>query len=68
MATRVQTSRTKCVGTGNCALLVPTIFDQDDDASVKLVKDDVEDSELAAAQDAVESCPAQAIWLEQSAE
>jgi ferredoxin len=66
MATKIRADREKCVGAGTCVVLVPTIFDQgDNDAIVELLKHDVAESERAAVEEAVEFCPAQAIWLEQ---
>lgn len=67
MSIKVQASREKCVGAGTCVSLAPTVFDQDDDdAIVRLLKDDVSDDELGAVEEAVDFCPAQAIWLEKN--
>jgi ferredoxin len=68
MTTKIRVSREKCVGAGTCVVLAPTVFDQDDDdAIVKLLKEDVADDERAGIEEAVDFCPAQAIWLEQAA-
>jgi ferredoxin len=62
-AAKIRANREKCVGAGTCVMLVPTIFGQGD--NVELVKHDVAECERAAIEEAVEFCPAQAIWLEQ---
>jgi ferredoxin len=65
MSIKVRASREKCVGAGTCVTLAPAVFDQDDDdAIVKLLKEDVSDDERDAVEQAVDFCPAQAIWLE----
>jgi ferredoxin len=67
MGPKIRANRDKCVGAGFCVTLAPTVFDQgDDDAIVELLKDDVTDEELAAVEEAVDFCPAQAIWLEKA--
>jgi ferredoxin len=69
MSTKIRASREKCVGAGACVTLASTIFDQsDDDALVVLLTEDVPDADHAAVTEAVDSCPAQAIWLEVVAE
>jgi ferredoxin len=57
--------RTACVGAGQCVLVAPDVFDQDDDGLV-IVLDDSPDDELAAqARRAASLCPARAIlWKE----
>jgi ferredoxin len=65
MSIKVRASREKCVGAGSCVTLAPAVFDQDDDdAIVKLLKEDVSDDERDAVEQAADFCPAQAIWLE----
>jgi ferredoxin len=57
----------RCVGAGTCVTLAPAVFDQDDsDALVTLLKEDISDDELGAVEEAVDFCPAQAIWLERN--
>lgn len=50
-----------CVGSGQCALVAGSLFDQDDNGIVVLLNADPEPSEEAAAQKAASLCPARAI-------
>ncbi|WXH12659.1 ferredoxin [Microbacterium sp. LBN7] len=52
-----------CVGAGQCALVAPDVFDQDDDGIVMLLEPDPQGSDLEAATRAVRLCPARAISL-----
>ncbi|WZO48243.1 ferredoxin [Microbacterium sp. LWH11-1.2] len=52
-----------CVGAGQCALVAPDVFDQDDDGIVLLLEPDPQGSDLEAATRAVRLCPARAISL-----
>jgi ferredoxin len=52
-----------CVGAGQCALVAPDVFDQDDDGIVMLLETDPQGTDLAAATRAVRLCPARAIAL-----
>lgn len=55
----------RCQGYANCVIAAPDLFDIDDDTglSILLVEQPNQD-QLAAAQDAVRQCPAEAIRLE----
>lgn len=64
MSVVVQTSA--CVGAGQCALVAPDVFDQDDDGIVLLLEPDPEGADLDAATRAVRLCPARAISLTSS--
>lgn len=55
--------RDACVGAGQCALVAPDVFDQDDDGIVMLLEADPQGSDLEAATKAVRLCPARAISL-----
>jgi ferredoxin len=61
MSVVVQTSA--CVGAGQCALVAPEVFDQDDDGIVELLVEDPEGADLEAAVKAARLCPARAITL-----
>jgi ferredoxin len=61
MSVVVQTSA--CVGAGQCALVAPDVFDQDDDGIVELLESDPQGAELEAAARAARLCPARAITL-----
>jgi ferredoxin len=57
----------KCIGAGQCVLRAPRIFDQRDDGIVILV-DATPPPELhAAARQAADLCPAEAITIEEDA-
>jgi ferredoxin len=61
----VRVSQAKCVGAGSCVALAPAVFDQDDDSGIVEVLDEhPPESERSAVDEAVEFCPAQAIWIE----
>ncbi|MCW2758241.1 MAG: fer [Nocardioidaceae bacterium] len=52
-----------CVGAGQCALVAPHVFDQDDDGIVMLLETDPQGADLDAATRATRLCPARAIAL-----
>jgi ferredoxin len=46
--------------------LAPAVFDQDDDSGIVKVRDEhPPESERSAVEQAVEFCPAQAVWIEE---
>lgn len=59
----VVVNKDACVGAGQCALVAPDVFDQDDDGIVLLLAPDPEGALLDAATRAVRLCPARAISL-----
>jgi ferredoxin len=69
MGTKIRASREKCVGAGTCVTLAPSVFDQsEDDSIVILLKEEVAEGEYAAVAEAIDFCPAQALWFEGGAE
>lgn len=52
-----------CVGAGQCALVAPNVFDQDDDGIVTVLDADPQGLDLDAATRATRLCPARAIAL-----
>jgi ferredoxin len=61
---RVVTDTARCVGSGQCVLTEPAVFDQsDDDGTVVLLKEHVEGDELKATEEAVNMCPSQALSI-----
>ncbi len=52
-----------CVGAGQCALVAPDVFDQDDDGLVLLLQENPEGSDLEGATKAARLCPARAITV-----
>lgn len=63
----VHANQEKCVGAGSCVVLAPAVFDQDDVTGIVRVLDEHPgDSERNMVEQAVEFCPAQALWIEES--
>ncbi|HZM76980.1 MAG TPA: ferredoxin [Candidatus Limnocylindrales bacterium] len=65
-AFRISIDRDRCVGSGQCVMTGPDLFDQDDDGLVVLItehvgKDDVERGRMAAA-----LCPQSVITIKPS--
>jgi ferredoxin len=54
----------KCQSYANCLVAAPHIFGLDDDGLVVLLKAEIDEKDLAAAEEAVSSCPAAALSLE----
>lgn len=62
---RIVTDTARCVGAGQCALTEPKVFDQsDDDGTVVLLTEHVDDDLVASVEEAADLCPSQAISLE----
>jgi len=56
----------KCVGSGQCVLTAPEVFDQrDSDGIAVLLRADVPTGDLETVQEAARLCPAVAIRIEQ---
>ncbi|AKJ09706.1 ferredoxin [Streptomyces incarnatus] len=53
-----------CCGAGQCVLVAPEIFDQDDDGIVILLDPAPSDDAREAVEDAIAICPADVIQLE----
>jgi ferredoxin len=51
----------RCVASGQCVMLAPELFDQDDDGIVILIDDVVADDRRDSAQQAIRVCPSAAI-------
>jgi len=62
---RVTADRDLCIGSGNCVLTAPDVFDQDDDEGlvVVLVTGDVAPADGDAVRAAVARCPSGALRL-----
>jgi len=58
---RISTEPERCVGSGQCVMIAPDVFDQDDDGIVILLKPRPDADELADVQEAIRICPASAI-------
>ncbi|MFD1938526.1 ferredoxin [Nonomuraea mangrovi] len=58
---RIKADTDLCVGSGQCVLTEPAVFDQDDDGIVVLLTDHPEDRSAAQARHAVTLCPSRAL-------
>lgn len=58
---RIKADTGVCVGSGQCVLTEPAVFDQDDDGIVVLLTDQPGDQAAARAREAVHLCPSQAL-------
>lgn len=62
---RLIADTSRCVGAGQCVRTNPTIFDQDDeDGTVRLLRDDVPDAAMAGVREAIDICPSGALSLD----
>jgi ferredoxin len=60
---RVVVDQDKCTGLGLCESISPDFFEVQDDGSLELLRSDVEDGQVAILQEAVRSCPTEALQL-----
>jgi ferredoxin len=61
---RVHADRDSCIGSGQCVMNAPDVFDQDEDDGVVSLKTDTPPPELASdVRRAAAMCPAMAITL-----
>jgi ferredoxin len=63
MRLRIDTER--CTGHGRCYDLAPELFTDDDDGYGQVLVEEPDESQLAAARLAVNSCPERAVILEE---
>lgn len=54
----VAADRDRCIGSGQCVLSAPEVFDSDDDGLVVVLRPDRDD---ASVREAIEMCPVNAI-------
>jgi len=61
----LQADRDRCVGSGQCVLTEPTVFDQSEDDGTVIVLDHEpgDEATVARVREAVHICPAQALTL-----
>ncbi|MFC4375626.1 ferredoxin [Nocardia halotolerans] len=62
---RITADRDRCVGAGMCALLAPTVFEQDDDEGRVVLLAAVPPGEHAAVGEAVQCCPSGALTIDE---
>lgn len=63
---RVTVDTAACIGAGQCALVAPDVFDQDDDGIVMLLNAAPPELEHSAVRRAAALCPARVIALDES--
>jgi ferredoxin len=61
---RVTTERDRCVGSGQCALLSPEVFDQDDDGLVVVLREEPAETLRAGVAQAADLCPSRSIRVD----
>lgn len=60
---RIVVDRIKCVGLGLCEAAAPNHFEVGDDGQVIVLRETVDEQDLAQAEEAVRSCPTSALKL-----
>ncbi|MYU32398.1 ferredoxin [Streptomyces sp. SID8358] len=60
---RVTTDRDRCVGSGQCAMLSPDVFDQDDDGLVVVLQERPDAELLEDVHRAADLCPSRTIQV-----
>ncbi|WP_225828610.1 ferredoxin [Streptomyces naphthomycinicus] len=58
---RVSAERDRCVGSGQCALLSPEVFDQDDEGLVVVLVEEPADGHREEVLQAVDLCPSRTL-------
>ncbi|KUN09448.1 ferredoxin [Streptomyces yokosukanensis] len=58
---RVTTERDRCVGSGQCAMLSPEVFDQDDEGLVTVLQEEPADELREGVLQAADLCPSRSI-------
>jgi ferredoxin len=62
---RIKADTGRCVGSGQCVLTEPAVFDQNDDGIVTLLNEHPDDDIAAQAHQAVILCPSRALSIQQ---
>lgn len=52
-----------CAGSGQCVLTDPALFDQDDDGTVAVLVEQLDDAQAGNARQAVDLCPTRALRI-----
>ena len=63
---KISVTQDACVGAGQCALVAPELFDQDDEGIVIALLPEVPEAQEDLARKAASLCPARAIQLIES--
>ncbi|MFB7508343.1 ferredoxin [Streptomyces broussonetiae] len=61
---RVTTEQDRCVGSGQCAMLSPEVFDQDDAGLVVVLQQEPGEDLRAGVLQAVDLCPSRSLHVE----
>lgn len=56
----------KCQGYANCVMAAPDYFDLNDDSLVVVLRPDVDEAERQQVEEAVRSCPVEALWISEA--
>ena len=62
----VRADETRCVGSGMCAYLAPSVFEVTDAGHVRILDDSPEGPDLEAAEEAARSCPTRTLSTDRS--
>jgi ferredoxin len=54
---RVEADLDRCMGTANCVVVAPDVFDIGDDDQVRILTPEIPESQRVAVEDAVRRCP-----------
>ncbi|OLO25765.1 ferredoxin [Streptomyces sp. MNU77] len=60
---RVEVDQPRCVASGQCVMLAPEVFDQDDDGIVELLDAEPGPAQFDSVRESAAVCPAAAIRL-----
>ena len=60
---KVLVNMEKCIGSGMCTIISPSVFRLDDDGSLIILKNQAAEEEIESVKDAVACCPVGAIRL-----
>ena len=61
---RVEVDRERCVGSGACEALAPTVFEVDDDGVLAVLRSEPGEDDLPDVRGAVKACPTRALALD----
>ncbi|MFC5143201.1 ferredoxin [Streptomyces aureoversilis] len=62
---RVSVETPRCVGSGQCVMLIPEVFDQDDDGIVVLLQEAPPEEVYEDVRQAAMTCPTQVIGVDE---
>ncbi|WP_316524168.1 ferredoxin [Kitasatospora brasiliensis] len=61
---RISIDRTRCVGSGQCVMAAPELFDQDDDGLIVVLDPEPGPDLVVAARTAAQLCPGAVVTLD----